>query len=175
MKMPTSRNEKRCMNVKAKVVSVLAFFTWGVGAAFRFSHAIGSAEHKTYDVEQCYMCTQLCALNIFSHLYVPQHFSIMFPGVMHAYSKQHMQNSCSILPHDFSFHNSYVSSSIFWALYFTPDKYTTNHCKCERFLFRCRLYSRVLTAWHGKRYRLVRLFQCACCFITVIILLNFSY
>lgn len=33
----------------------------------------------------------------------------------------------------------------------------------------------VLTAWHGKRYRLVRLFQCACCFITVIILLNFSY
>lgn len=41
-----------------------------------------------------YMCTQLCALNIFSHLYVPQHLGIQFPVEwMHAVQQY---NACQI-------------------------------------------------------------------------------
>lgn len=67
-------NEKRHGNMKAKRAWWLAGWLadWHTVFEMRVAFVLRA---QTCNVKE-YMCTQLCALNIFSRLYVPEHFNI---------------------------------------------------------------------------------------------------
>lgn len=109
-----TKNEKHHRNKKAtaKHVDSIRIECWRVACI----HSLIRATDEHVMFKEQYMCTQLCALNIFSHLYVLQHFNMDVPwsDEMHDPNTQ-CYNTCKIYVH-FLFEtmekkskNSYVS------------------------------------------------------------------
>lgn len=160
-------NEKRHGNMKAKMNMLARLFHRHI----RGLHPFVYVRWRTCDVKE-YMCTQLCALNIFSHLYVrynTQHFNMLFPGVMHAPNNvQHMQNLRSIQHIFFVFSQKLICffhSPVFYFFFFCSllcgivyvffSVDSRFYCKCEDDVFvrspawcRCFMQSLWLPFWH---------------------------
>lgn len=156
------------------------------GCLHPYSFIRAMDEHVMF--KEQYMCTQLCALNIFSHLYVLQNFNMAVPwsDEMHAPNTQ-CYNTCKIYVH-FLFEANEKKNQQLKCFFFSPILCSAVVCVFFRWvkillllrrrrlclLAQCRCWQQSYSALRstGKCYRTFLLHACYF-IITVIILLNF--